>query len=571
MKRLIIPATLVAALAASTGAMPAEQVGYELPAPTVEPIVFLPEPMIAAAAFAVPLSDGAPAAAAAPQSETPVAAPPAETVPAAPHIENAPLPQPRPAATAEAAHAPVVRANAPRGANAAGRAAAFAPAQPAWATVAMPDQPKRRLSPVAWPMPAFAPAAADPAPAKQDAPASPPAEPPKAGADTVASAADVPQEATDESSSTVTAETPVELVRRLQRLQDRIAAGAADVATQKKLLSETDRAFEAAAPAVWQDPANARALVIYFLSGGTPAVLRTIARRDPKPAIDPKLLLGTLYYIDGNEDAALRELGEIDARSLPNNIGGQIALAQAALVVRKDAAKAGRLLALARLLMPGTLVEEGALRRQILVAAQANDAAEFERLSAHYFFRFRSSAYAGNFRQRFAAALTHVQFVNGEGGPERLAAILKPLDDAGQREIYLAMARAALLEGKTPLAAATAERALGLAAPVSLDAERAQLYLAAARAVTPDRAQEAATALAHIDSTRLDPSDVLLASAAIKAADTVRLADKPENPAAVQVAAQDAPAADDGKPPAVITRAQAALKTIDGVLTKAPQ
>jgi len=616
MKRLIVPAALLAALAASTPAMAAEQAGYEMPAPTVAPIVFLPEPMIAAAAFAVPLSGGA---AAAPQTESAPAAPPAETTPveaaatdaaaekttpaettaaetpstkAAPaetapvaaQVHAAPLPQPRPAAAVDAEHAPVPKADTPRGAGtAAGRAAAFAPAQPAWAVVAMPEQPARRMVPTAWPMPAFAAPAADAQPPAEHGtaaakptnkppskPTHTPAEPPKGGADTVDTATAAPDTTAEDASSAATGESPVERVRKLQRLQDRIATGAADVGAQRKLLAEIDRAFEAAAPAVWQNPANARALIVYFLSGGTPAVLRAIVQRDPKPAIEPKVLLGTLHYVEGDEEGALRALGEVDARSLPNNIGGQIALAQAALVVRNDAAKAGRLLALARLLMPGTLVEEGALRRQILVAAQTNDAAEFERLAAHYFFRFRQSAYAGNFRQRFAAALTHMQFAIGPDGQERLAAILKPLDDTVQREIYLSMARTALLEGKTALAAATAEHALGLAAPVSLDAERAQLYVAAARAVTPDRAQEAATALAHIDRARLDPSDVLLASAALKAADSVRLADKPDNATAPQTAAKDAPA-EDGKPPAVIARAQAALQNIDGVLTKAPR
>ena len=186
---------------------------------------------------------------------------------------------------------------------------------------------------------------------------------------------------------------PVTLVRRLQRLQDLIAAGStAGIAQQRAMITEMDAAFGEADPSVWQDPANARALVMYFLGGGNPAVLRAIINREPKPNIDEKLLTGSLLYLEGREEPALRQLGEIDARKLPNGIGGQIALAQAALTVRTDPAKAALLLEVARLLMPGTLVDEAALRRAVLVAAQAGDLDQFERLSGQYFSRFRHSA-----------------------------------------------------------------------------------------------------------------------------------------------------------------------------------
>lgn len=407
---------------------------------------------------------------------------------------------------------------------------------------------------------------------------------------------------------------PAELVRRLQRLQDRIAGGDVDgIATQRTLISEIDRAFASADATVWQDPANARALVIYVLSGGTPAVLRDIVTREPKPAIDEKLLLGALLYVEGREEPALRELGEVDARKLPNALGGQIALAQAALVVRKDPQKATQLLDLSRLLLPGTLVEEAALRRQILVAAQANDTDTFARLSGQYLFRFRHSAYAGNFRQRFASALTRMAFIAAPDGLDRLDQLLRPMEEDGQRDIYLLIARAALVEGKTALAANAARRALALSPPASRDAERAQVYLGAAEAVTADQYQAAAKTLQAIDRDRLDPSDVALVEAALSAADMVRQADQPavaakapaSPPAAPQPPAAAAPAAasgraqpvpqtaqaqrapavapspptdaakgtsaDDGKPSAAVLRAQDSLNKIDALLKDAPR
>lgn len=367
---------------------------------------------------------------------------------------------------------------------------------------------------------------------------------------------------------------PVELVRRLQRLQDRIAQGEVDgIARQRTLIAQMDQAFAAADPAMWQAPANARALVNYFLSGGTPAVLRAIVMREPRPAIDEKLLLGTLFYIEGREDSALKELGEVDARKLPNTIGGQVALAQAALVVRNDPQKAAQLLALARLLLPGTLVEEAALRRQILVAAQASDTAGFERLAGDYLFRFRHSAYAGNFRQRFAAALTRMSFLAEPDGLARLDALLKPMEEEARRELYLQLARAALVDGKTQLAADCAKRASDLSPPASQDAERAQVYLGAAQAVTADQFQSATAALKKVDRDRLDPSDAALMDAALNAADTVRLADQPA------AAGRRAPTTvkkvglppEEPKPSPILSKARDALKQVDGLLKDAPR
>ncbi|MDE1568677.1 hypothetical protein [Aquabacter sediminis] len=316
---------------------------------------------------------------------------------------------------------------------------------------------------------------------------------------------------------------PVDLLRRLQRLQDRLAAGTSEgLPAQRDLISQIDAAYAGFPQEIWQDERNGRALAVYFLSGGTPGVLRKILDREPAPSGDIRLLRGILAYAEGRGEEALRFLGEVDARTQPNALGGQIALAQAALVVRQDPAKASDLLDLARLLLPGTLVEEAALRRQILVESQSPDISRFQRLTRQYLFRFRHSVYAGNFRQRFAAALTRMPFVNDPAQFVRLEEMLKPIEPEGQRDIYLLIARAALTQGRTTAAALCAERALALAPPASVDAERARLYGAAAVAASAGGYAAALKTLAGLDRNRLDPSDIALLDAASEAARTVR-------------------------------------------------
>ncbi|MDR6333807.1 chemotaxis protein MotC [Xanthobacter flavus] len=443
------------------------------------------------------------------------------------------------------------------------------------------------MAPIPEPVPTAAPAAhaaAEPAHDTHSAPApaqDPPAEPSPAHADTSAPHARSAEAAPPAGRTDIY---PVTLVRRLQRLQDLIAAGStAGIAQQRAMITEMDAAFGDADPSVWQDPANARALVMYFLGGGNPAVLRAIINREPKPNIDEKLLTGSLLYLEGREEPALRQLGEIDARKLPNGIGGQIALAQAALTVRSDPAKASRLLEVARLLMPGTLVDEAALRRAVLVAAQAGDLDQFERLSGQYFSRFRHSAYAGNFRQRFAAALSRMNVLATPDGLSRLDALLAPLDEEARREVFLLVSRSAIVEGKTALATTAAERAMVLAPAASRDAERARVYLSAAQAATPDRYKTAEEALKAIDRARLDPSDQALLEAARRTAELIRRADEapsqttspapaaaPSAPAVV-ASAQPARTAGDEKPSAALTKAQAKLGEIDSLLKDAPR
>ncbi|MFH1557275.1 MAG: hypothetical protein ABII76_20860 [Pseudomonadota bacterium] len=318
---------------------------------------------------------------------------------------------------------------------------------------------------------------------------------------------------------------PMEAVRALQRLQDKVAAGSVEaVDGQRRMLAQIDKDFKAAPPAVWQDPRNARALVIHVLSGGNPAVLRGILAQEPLPALDERLLRGALAYVEGREEQALRLFGEIDARSLPNALGAQVAIAQAATTVRKDPARAAKLLDLARLLMPGTLVEEAALRRQILVASQSGDTDQFGRLSRQYLDRFSHSVYAGNFRQRFAAALTRMPFIDAADGFQRLDRLLQPLDEASRREIFLLVARSAVIQGKAKTTITAAERVLATAPPLSSDAERARLYKAAAQAATHDGFQQAQIDLAALDRGRLTPPDAALLDAALVAADLVRTA-----------------------------------------------
>lgn len=322
---------------------------------------------------------------------------------------------------------------------------------------------------------------------------------------------------------------PYELIRTLQGIQDDIAAGSvAALNAQRLLLSRIDSEFLAAPPEAWKEARNANALVAFILSGGSPVTLRTLLDRGIEPVIDDNLLRGSLAYAEGRESVAEPLLRDIDPRALPASIGGQVALAQAALSAATDPAKTIALLDTGRLLAPGTLVEEAALRREILIVSEAGDNTKFEMLARQYLQRFSRSVYAGNFRQRFAAALTRMSYIDNPAQFARLDETLKLLRVNAQRELYLTIARASVSQGKTPAAILASERALDTATPGSEDEARALVYRGAALAVTPDGLERGIGSLQASDASKLPPEDAALRTAAIRAAELIRTAAIPD-------------------------------------------
>jgi len=315
---------------------------------------------------------------------------------------------------------------------------------------------------------------------------------------------------------------PYEMARTLQTLQTQITEGNAPaVAAQRTLLTEMEKQFLAADPSVWQDPRNGRAAIIYTLSGGSPKVMRHLASLDPRPQIDEDLALGALAYIEGRHREARERLMKLNARALPASLGGQVALVQAGLIAQDDLVRAIALLDDARLLMPGTLVDEAALRREVFMVAQAGDLDRFEYLSGHYLRRFNASIYASDFRQRFAATLTRLNLAETSGHFQRLRALLGSADTDNRRATFLHVARSAAINGKVETARLAAAQAESLSALGSSDGVRARLYGAAAGIVTDDYLRHA-DELNTTNRRQLTEADNNLLDAALSVAAAIR-------------------------------------------------
>ena len=313
---------------------------------------------------------------------------------------------------------------------------------------------------------------------------------------------------------------PYELVRALQAVQDGIANGdTAAHGSHIALIRQIGEKFLAADPTVWSNPQNGQAVVIYLLSGGAPQVVRKLPR--DKINVEAKLFDGALAYVEGRQDEARDLLKDVKPRTISSGMGGQVALVQGALFARSEASLAIERLDDARLLLPGTLVEEAALRREVLLVGQAEDFDKFEFLTLAYIRHYRNSVYAGDFWQRFSTGLTQSSLALDDRRFARVAALLEQVDRASRLKLYLGIARGALIRGKLTVTRLAGERALTLSADATADRERAHFYRGASRALT-DEYDGGLAELKALDRSKLAERDVLLLNATLQLALDVR-------------------------------------------------
>ena len=358
------------------------------------------------------------------------------------------------------------------------------------------------------PAAAETPAPQDVAPAAKSDPAITPAPGPAAEEASMAPSAAGESKPAADATPVADDESPRALVQALQNLQDKIAAGSkAAFAEQRDLLGRIDEAFRRAPDSAWQDRLNASALVTYALSGGGPKVLRERLQHDPLPALDENLLRGALAYVEGDSAKARALLADANPQSFPPSMGSQVAIAQAALFVSDDPARAAASLDVARLLAPGTLAEEAALRREILIMTKLQDVDRLSSLVRQYLQRFPHSVFAGDFRRVLATALGGMRFLEDKTQLPRLEEMLAALDPDARGEVYLLVARKAVLQAKVDAARFAAGEALKTAATGSPEQAQALLYQAAASLVLSDGFKEARADLKRIDVSLLDGSD----------------------------------------------------------------
>ncbi len=356
---------------------------------------------------------------------------------------------------------------------------------------------------------------------------------------------------------------PYASIRSLQILQEQVAHGnGAAQAAQPKLMVHIAERFTDADPDAWKDPRNARAAIIFLLTGGNPSVIRSIMAKASMPLDLDRVLKGALAYAEGNDDVARDLLADIDPKTLPPMLGGQMALVVASLLPEKDEAKAVKLLDTARLMVPGTLVEEAALRRQMFMAAKSQNFDRFIFFSDQYIRRFRTSIYASSFKQHLMQVAKSLATSGDLEKLNKFDSVLAEYPSAEQIGFYLVMAKTAIVLGKADAARYAAEKAAALAGAEGGDGARSALYTGAALIVSDD-AGKGVLALKSIDRSKLSPQDAELQDAALAVASGVR-AEEPTPETAPDEAAKASPV--EAASVAILEQARSALTDTDKLL-----
>lgn len=250
---------------------------------------------------------------------------------------------------------------------------------------------------------------------------------------------------------------PYKMIRSLQYVQDTVALGDhSAMEMQRFLLSTIDERFRTADAAIFDDPRNVDAALVYAMSGGNPETLELLIKRDVGGHFDSRITDALRSYLGGRGSQSVKSLAEIFPEYKRARVGPYLALVSANSVIRKDPALALTYFDWARLVAPGTIVEEAALRRSVYVTSEAGWIDRSMVYANRYARRYLRSPYASQFADLFVKlAVDHFEALKEED----ILEVLSFMDVPRQREVYLRMARLAAISGKNKLASLAAERA----------------------------------------------------------------------------------------------------------------
>ena len=355
---------------------------------------------------------------------------------------------------------------------------------------------------------------------------------------------------------------PYQMVRSLELVQDRIAGGDhAALPMQKKLLELIDARFRAASGEEFAERRNFDALMVYAMSGGNPATVASSLAGLSLHEADSAATTGIMRYLAGDVGGAREAMATVEPETHTADVAAFLALVKGSVVANDDAVAGLRLLDRARLLAPGTLVEEAALRRTLAIAVTRQDADRFMRGAEQYARRFLRSPYAAQFAETFVSGVMLLKDKLDLPRVEQAVAWMTPEQ---ARTVYLRLARRAAIDGDAELLAFASRHARTDDAADIDDARdaRSELY-ASISSVTSETVAEVLARLGKLDASRLSASDrALLEAARTVASEVVAPASPGPQPGEDTPEPASAAAATDP----IVVSARARLKEIDRLL-----
>lgn len=276
----------------------------------------------------------------------------------------------------------------------------------------------------------------------------------------------------------VSEKNPIEIVRALQLLHDNVVVNAPNAAENlQKSLYEAGREMLSFSPAIWNDKNNLYALMTYLFIGGNPNIVREIIKEIPQLPISQKIINGSLAYVYRDTSVFLESFDDdffLD-ETIPMDLRLAVCLGTS-LEDSLDQKKALERLDWVRLSTPGSLLEESAIRREILLLHSKSDKKLFRLLTHDYVSRFSKSPYAKIFWRSFAISMIRMApSLTNKEIDDNLQYVYKDL----KYVILCQIARSFLLSDNLVRSHAISEEAIKLALQENFPSDTARFYYAA--------------------------------------------------------------------------------------------
>ncbi|MEM7069135.1 MAG: hypothetical protein AAF478_09645 [Pseudomonadota bacterium] len=301
---------------------------------------------------------------------------------------------------------------------------------------------------------------------------------------------------------------PWKLLRAIQRLQDNMVTGDRNAARAYRiLLVHSANWMRKLDDNAWQYERNLDAVAAYLLIGGDVEIGYKALMKSRLDKPHKLLLESAVAYSERDVTRAYAIMSQIDHMSLPASMAGQVALAKGMVFSSADLERAISYLQQARLLAPGTLIEEAALRRSIRIAAELGRMKDLRHFTRTYLHRFPKSHYFNDYLRNASYGLVKLAGSDGSDVIADFRRLIKTINLEQQINVTQYVARKAVLTGRYRLADWAAEQAFARVEENSKFHTRLKLYSAAGKVMDPEQTEVTAKLIGELNSNHLENFD----------------------------------------------------------------
>ncbi len=274
---------------------------------------------------------------------------------------------------------------------------------------------------------------------------------------------------------------PYMVVREIMAMQDRLSHGDKSALQKKKILqSEANKSFETMPSEVWQQPRNAIAAAMFMIIGGSASTFRSLLGKGIDFGKHDAFVKGAIAYREKTMAVAKKQFMSVEYRDLDRIAAACLLLVKAILNGKDGPENADKDFAMVGTLVPGSYLEDTAIRMQAAYAVAEKRDDVFLSLLSRYLRRFHKSLYADAFLTDASKEIHKMNPDDVTVVAEKQIKSLESVPDKIRISILLKIAEVELRHGNLNSADAFSQAAGRIRTSDSKVAISSELYTAAA-------------------------------------------------------------------------------------------